>query len=119
MDDDINSLINSFEYNKIVQFKPKQSFFEQINVIIKELINYHSYINIDIYEVLVSCGHNLTWNQDYYITHDDLNWFKNDVGKVYFYNSINNVKPIINIDEHNSICDIHNKLIELFELQVE
>lgn len=118
MDMEIDSLVNAFEHQTTVQFKPKHTFIQDVDIIIQELINYNTFIELDIYEVLVSCGHNLTWNQDYNITLDDLNWFKND-GKTYFFSTINSVLPLININEYRSVMDIHSKLSELFELQVE
>jgi hypothetical protein len=118
MNTEIDSLVNAFENKTTIEFKPKHTFIQDINIIIQELINYHTLIGIDIYEVLVSCGHNITWNQDYYISHEDLNWFKND-GKIYFLNAINSGKSIDNIIEYNTIIDIHLKLISLFELQLE
>tara|TARA_Y100000816_G_C26078042_1_gene567750 strand:- start:759 stop:1115 length:357 start_codon:yes stop_codon:yes gene_type:complete len=118
MDVEIDSLVNAFQHQTTVQFKPKHTFIQDVNIIVQELINYNTFIGLDIYEVLVSCGHNLTWNQDYYITPDDLNWFKND-GKTYFFSSINTVKPLENINEYRSVIDIHLKLSELFELQLE
>jgi hypothetical protein len=115
---DIDSLVDAFNHKTTVQFKPKHTFIQDINIIIQELINYHTFVGLDIYDILVSCGHNVTWNQDYYITLNDLNWFKGE-GKTYFFSSINTVKSLENIEEYRSIIDIHFKLCELFELQLE
>lgn len=117
MNTDIDSLINAFDYQTTVQFKPTHIFMKDINVILEELLLYDTFIGLDIYEVLVSCGHNLTWNYDYFITIDDLNWFKND-GKKYFFSCINQRVSINDMNEYRSICDIHFKLSELFELQL-
>ena len=72
---DIDSLVDAFNHKTTVQFKPKHTFIQDVNIIIQELINYHTFVGLDIYDILVSCGHNVTWNQDYYITQEDLLWF--------------------------------------------
>ena len=68
---------------------------------------------------MVSCGHNLTWDQEYYVSIEDLNWFKNEEGKKYFFSSLNDKNAINTIEEHRAVMDIHFKLVELFELQLE
>lgn len=118
IDSDIDNLVNAFNHQTTVVWKPKHNFINDIDLIINEIVQYSTFINLDIYEVLVSCGHNLTWNQDYYISIDDLNWLKND-GKTHFLTRINTFKPITDINEYRSIIDIHFKLCELFELQLE
>ena len=75
---DIDSLVNAFEHQTTVVWQPKLKFINDLNIIITEIIAYQSLVNLDIYEVLVSCGHNLTWDQDYVITIDDLNWLKDE-----------------------------------------
>ena len=116
MFDPIDDLVKDFTYKTTVIWKPKQNFVKDINIIIEELNNYSSFIHIDIYEVLVSCGHNLTWDQEYNISDEDLNWFKNE-GKNYIINSLGS--KINSLYEHNAINNIFVKLIELFELQLE
>ena len=74
--------------------------------------------NIDIYDILVSCGHNLTWDQVYYLSLEDLNWFRGDNGKKYFFSNINE-KRTLNVYEYNIVLTWYQKLVELFELQVE
>ena len=115
---DIDSLIDSFNHNVSIVWKPNQKFVNDINIIINELKQNNSFININIYEVLVSCGHDLTWDQEYNISSHDLNWFKNEHGKMYFLNNSNEKNIVTNINEYNSILSIHCTLCELFELQV-
>ena len=117
---EIDNLIDLFNHKTALIWKPNLNFINDINIIISELKLYSSFIGLDIYEVLVSCGHNLTWDQEYYITYQDLNWFKNEDGKKYFFSNINNENNIISsIYEYRAIMDIHFKLVELFELQLE
>lgn len=118
IDMDIDNLVSKFNYNASVIWKPKQHFVKDIDVIIEAIGNSESIINLDIYETLVSCGHNLTWDQDYFISQADLNWLKNDEGKKYFLTNLNEKKPINTILEYRAVTDIHFKLTELFELQL-
>ena len=90
IDIDVDNLVNAFNNNVSMIWKPNSKFINDINIIINELKKYKSFITIDIYEVLVSCGHDLTWDQDYSLTHDDFYWFTNKNGKMYFLHNINN-----------------------------
>ena len=118
-DMDIDNLVDVFNHKTTVVWKPKLNFINDINIILKELKQYHTFVGLDIYEVLVSCGHNLTWDQEYYLSGQDLNWFKHDEGKKYFFSSINENNKINTIEEYRALMDIHFKLVELFELQLE
>lgn len=118
-DMEIDNLVDIFTQKTSVIWKPKLNFVRDINFIIEELLRYISFVDIDIYEVLVSCGHNLTWDQEYYISIEDFNWFKNDDGKKYFFDNLNKNKVINNIEQYRAILSIHSKLVELFELQLE
>jgi len=119
MDTDIDNLVDAFNHKTTVVWKPKLNFVKDINVIIEELKQYQTFVGLDIYEVLVSCGHNLTWDQEYYVSTEDLNWFKNDEGKKHFFSSLNEKNIINTIEEYKAVMDIHFKLVELFELQLE
>ena len=118
-DMDIDNLVNAFNHKTTIVWKPKLNFVNDINVIIAELKQYQTFVGLDIYEVLVSCGHNLTWDQEYYLSTEDLNWFKHDEGKKHFFYSINEKNIINTIEEYKALMDIHFKLVELFELQLE
>ena len=115
---DVDDLITSFNNNVSIIWKPNEKFLNDINIIINELKQYKSFIAIDIYDILVSCGHDLTWNQEYFLTSHDFNWFKNENGKMYFFHNINDKNIINTLEEYNSVINIHQKLCELFELQV-
>ena len=114
----MDSLIADFNNKSSIVWKPTDKFCKDIYIIISEILRYNTFINLDIYEILVSSGHDLTWNvSDYNITNDDLNWFKNE-GKYNFITSLNKFGGLINMAEYNSIMNIHSKLVELFELQL-
>lgn len=117
MNIEIDNLIDLFNHNTTVLWKPNINFIKDINIIIEELKLYKTYIDLDIYEVLVSCGHDLTWNQEYFISFDDLNWFESDEGKKYFLMNFDNFNNILHsISEYNSLLKIHSNLLELFKL---
>lgn len=116
---DIDSLVDAFDHKTAVIWKPKLNFVRDINIIINELKSFYSFINLDIYEVLVSCGHDLTWDQEYFVSLEDLNWFRNEEGIKYFLSNVNEKNIICTIDEYNAILNIHSKLVDLFALQIE
>lgn len=87
-----------------------------IDSIISE-INYYDSYNIDIYEVCVSCGHNLTWDLEYTLTQADINWL-NHFGKNYFFAKLNEVKLINTAEKYKCVNNIYDKLLELFTLQM-
>lgn len=113
----IDNLIDLFNYNTSIIWKPDINFINDLNIIINELKKYHSFLQIDIYELLVSCGHNLTWNREYLISCEDFNWFKNNNGKTYFFSNI--MTKCISNEEYIILNEIYIKLIELFELQLD
>lgn len=114
--DPMDNLTELFNYNTSFEMKPKLHFIQEIDIIIEELSNIETLINIDIYEVLVSCGHRLIWDREYYISINDLKWLQND-GKIYFINNIQAKHPLLTMDEYNCLIDIYKYLCEVFELQ--
>ena len=115
---EVDTLTELFNHNTSVEWKPKLKFIQDLDIIIEEICNYETLINIDIYEVLVSCGHHLTWDREYYISVDDLKWLQND-GKNYIINKICIKHPILTMDEYKCLSNIYNYLCEVFELQLE
>tara|TARA_B100001093_G_scaffold520479_1_gene616496 strand:+ start:9513 stop:9866 length:354 start_codon:yes stop_codon:yes gene_type:complete len=117
MNSEIDKLIESFNYKSCIEHKPSENFIKDINIILNEIVLLNTLQNIDIYDILVSCGHNLTWNQEYNLLQEDLNWLKSNDGKKYFFNNINNIK-LFNVTEYYILLSFYLKLIELFELQI-
>lgn len=120
---EIDALCNSFNYNTSINWKPTEHFVKDLNLIIEEISSFINLYNLDIYEVCVSCGNNLTWDQDYYITQYDYNWLIMD-GKTYFFTSVNqkinlNHSRDLDVNEYRILNSEFNKLVELFSLQVE
>lgn len=119
---EIDALCNSFDYNTSIYWKPTEHFVKDLNLIIEEISSFINLYNLDIYEVCVSCGNNLTWDQDYYISQLDYNWLSMD-GKTYFFTSVNqkinqNHSRDLDINEYRILNSEFNKLVELFSLQI-
>lgn len=119
---DIETLCNSFDYNTSILWKPTEHFIKDINLIIEEISSFINLYNLDIYEVCVSCGNNLTWDQNYYITQYDYNWLIID-GKTFFFKTVNAKFNIsqqrdLDINEYRILNSEFNKLVELFSLQI-
>ena len=116
VDDDLMNICSSFNNIKVVD-SLNLRIVSDLNFIIKEIINIGK-LDVDIYEVCVSCGHDLTWNYDYYISQEDLTWL-NSKGRIYFLNSLNDSIPIETTLDYFNINKIYDQLIELFKLQLE
>lgn len=120
---EIDALCQTFDYNASILWKPSEHFVKDLELIIIELSSFITLYDLNIYEVCVSCGNNLTWDQNYYITLNDYNWL-NTEGKTYFFNSVNqkinqNHSRDLDINEYRILNSEFTKLVELFSLQVE
>lgn len=120
--DDVSTLCNLFTYNTSVIWKPTQHFYDDLNIIIDEVSCFNNLYNLDIYEVCVSCGNSLTWDQEYYINSQDYNWLQSN-GKTYFFSTLNskfknNNGRDLDINEYRIMNAEYNKLVELFALQI-
>tara|TARA_B100000902_G_C27146409_1_gene831353 strand:- start:523 stop:867 length:345 start_codon:yes stop_codon:yes gene_type:complete len=110
--DSICEQMNSITIKPSVNMK----LLADLNLIISEIISAGNY-NVDIYDICVSCGHSLTWDQEYTISQDDIVWLKT-TGKVHFYETLNNYMKIETVEIYNFVTKLYEKLIELFSLQV-
>ena len=135
MNDSMNDLCEKMNYTQ-VNNQPNYHFINDYNIIIYEIISEIEKYNIelelnystencqtceipdlDIYDILVSCGHALTWSIEYELTQYDFNWLKND-GKIYFFNKINERVNLNILSNYYKILPCYTKLLELYELQV-
>ena len=119
---EIDALCSSFDYNTSIHWKPTEHFVKDLNLIIEEIASFINLYNLDIYEVCVSCGNNLTWDQEYYINSQDYNWLQSS-GKTYFFNNVNqkinqNHSRDLDLNEYRILNSEFNKLVELFALQI-
>jgi hypothetical protein len=113
---EIEDICNKLE-NTIVFWKPNKQFLNDIKLFLEELKNIGN-LNVNVYDLLVSCGSDLNWTMEYFISLNDILWFRNE-GKIEFLKYINeNIKELNSIIDYNCAISIHNKLCMLFELQI-
>ena len=113
---EIEDICNKLE-NTIVFWKPNKQFLNNIKLFLEELKNIGN-LNVNVYDLLVSCGSDLNWTMEYFISLNDILWFRNE-GKIEFLKYINeNIKELNSIIDYNCAISIHNKLCMLFELQI-
>jgi len=121
MDSIINEFDKSMNLSSSSKFdKLQPHFINDINIIINEMININNItaINSNFYELLVSLGSNLIWNNEYFISEFDFDWLK-DEGKVYLITKIHESVPIITLEDYNNLLNIHNQICQIFSLQVQ
>jgi hypothetical protein len=97
---------------------PSKKFIYDIQIILDELILYRDSIhNITIYDVIISCGHSLIY-EDYstQIDPDDIIWFENE-GKVYFVNKILAFVNANTATELQTILTLYEQLLTILKLQ--
>jgi len=113
---EIEDICNKLE-NTIVFWTPNKQFLNDIKLFLEELKNIGN-LNVNVYDLLVSCGSDLNWTMEYFISLNDILWFRNE-GKIEFLKYINeNIKELNSIIDYNCAISIHNKLCMLFELQI-
>ena len=115
IDMDVDFLCSKINSVKVID-QINLHLIQDLDIIIREIINNKSLI-FDVYEICVSCGHDLTWDQDYFINKTDLNWLKTK-GKDRFFETIRYYLPITTLKEYESLTNSYDNLIELFELQL-
>lgn len=117
----MEELCNEFEKTNFI-WKPNKILVNDISLFIKELQYYINdiveYAEIDIYHILMESGSEVSFSLEYFITEEDLKWFRN-AGKVDFFKYIHDtVIPIDNYNLYYYFDKIHNQLLELFQLMV-
>lgn len=112
---EIDSLCNSLSGFKVLDYLNIR-LINDINIIIREIANMKT-LNVDIYEVCVSCGNNVVWDQEYQITLQDVEWL-NKEGKIYFLNTLNSFFSITNTKDYELALKIYSEVVELFTKSV-
>lgn len=113
---DINVICQALQNVNFIE-KVNEKLEMDLNIIIHEIITMNTY-DVDIYDICVSCGHNITWDQEYYVSKWDIKWLKTQ-GKITFYETLNLFIPICDAITYNKVTYLFEKLLELFELQIE
>lgn len=83
-----------------------------LNLLIREIAKRKSF-DIDIYDVCVSCGNDIVWNQEYIITNDDSEWLRNK-GKNFFIDTLNSLLPIENETNYIKAIILYSQICNLF-----
>ena len=90
---------------------------KDLDTFMREIVREGTY-DLDVYDLCVSCGHDLTWDIQYIIREIDIQWLKT-YGLVYFINTMNIYMPINNNEIYKKALVLYYKLLELFTLSVE
>lgn len=98
--------------NKMNNINVDSKLIRDIDIIIKEIIEYKTY-DVDIYDICVSCGHDLTWDMEYTISNPDVYWIIN-FGKDYFISELNSKMVIDTGEKYIKAVNLYNKMFELF-----
>ena len=114
-DMDIDSICNRLEAVKTCEYINLR-LVSDLNVLISEITTSRTF-KIDIYDLCISCGNNLVYDQEYQITQDDINWLKTE-GKKHFFEKLHTFLPIDTSEKYNDVNFIYSQLMNLFELQV-
>jgi len=110
--DSLCDSMNNVKINEYINLK----LIRDLDILINELARQETF-NVDIYEICVSCGHDLTWDQDYLIYNSDIEWLKNG-GQVYFFTTLHSKKPINTPEDYRCVQNVYKQLFDLFCLQV-
>jgi len=109
------------DYNLIIEsviFKIQEHFYQyQSNYELENSISHNKLPQLDIYDILVSCGHALTWSMEYIVSDNDIQWLKTK-GRSHFFNEISKYFDVNNNSNYYTLLPCYLKLVELFELQI-
>lgn len=108
---EIDSLCNNlsnFKINNYVNIK----LVNDLNVIIREISKF-SCFEVDIYEICVSCGNNIVWDQEYDINQEDIIWLSKE-GKNYFFQTLHSFSAIDTNEKYHQAIKLYNDIFELF-----
>ena len=83
-----------------------------LNLIIREISNKKTF-DVDIYDICVSCGNDIVWNQEYSISFDDSNWLRKE-GKTFFMNTLHSMLPINSLGDYHKANFLYNQICDLF-----
>jgi len=90
---------------------------KDLETFMKELVTRETY-EVDVYDLCVTCGHDLTWDHQYTIREQDIRWLKTS-GLLYFFETMNVYIPINTETSYNKALAVYLKLLDLFSLTVE
>ncbi len=111
--DNLCNQMSSFNINQTQNVPNNSKIITDLDILIREIINKNT-LNIDIYEVCVACGHDLTWDLEYFLEDSDIQWLKtHGFNRMYYF--INKHIPINSLEKWTQLYSIYNRILELFE----
>lgn len=90
---------------------------EDLDTFMREIVKAGTY-DVDVYDLCVSCGHDLTWDVQYIIREIDLYWLQTE-GFEYYLKTMHQYMSLNNDESYNKALQLFHKLVELFTLSVE
>ncbi len=93
-----------------------KNLIKDLDSIINEILRKDTFI-LDIYEICVDCGSDLTWDLDYNVSEDDLKWLREE-GFKYFISSIKFRREIKTEQDYQNLVLSYKQLYGLFELSI-
>lgn len=109
--DSMDTLCDSMDNFTIKDYN-NTNLINDLNIIINEIVIQETF-DLDIYDICVSCGHDLVWNNEYFINEKDIKWLKNE-GYVYFFTNINSRKHINTTLDYFYLQKIYKQLFDIF-----
>jgi hypothetical protein len=113
--DSMESICNSLENVKLV-YSLNLKLIRDIDLICSEICN-RELSDLDIYDVCVSCGSDLTYDQEYTVYDADIKWMKTE-GFKRFLSNLAIKHDISDINKYNLCINIYAQILDLFSIQV-
>ncbi len=113
--DPIDSICNTMGNVKLV-YNLNLKLIRDLDLICDEICN-RELIGLDIYDVCVSCGSDLTYDQEYTVYDTDIKWLRTE-GFKRFMCYIATKHDINDINKYRLCINIYAQILDLFSLQV-
>ena len=83
-----------------------------LNLLIHEIARRGSF-DVDIYEVCVSCGNDIVWNQEYTMSCEDSRWLQYE-GKTFFMTTLDSLLQIKDQSDYHKAIQMYYQICDLF-----
>jgi len=109
---DIDSLCA--QINNVSFETPKLNIMNDLLILVSE-IGKGKNLNVDIYEICISCGNDLIWSRNYNITKEDIIWLNNHAGFIFFMQNLNKFIDLNTIEKYNLALKLYYEIANLFD----
>jgi len=110
-DTEIDNICNSMTCINIISHV-NIKLVNDLNLLIHEIARRGSF-DVDIYELCVSCGNDIVWNQEYTMSCEDSEWLQKE-GKTFFMNTLNSLLQIKDNSDYHKAIQIYSQICNLF-----